>query len=72
VMDTEDIKLKARTDSLETPNAVREAISNTKYFADVQVRDIKSAADGRVDFRLVLSLSKTVLGQTDKSMAARQ
>lgn len=59
VMDTEDIKIKAKTDSLETPNAIREAIANSKYFADVQVKDIKTGQDGRVDFRVILSLSKT-------------
>jgi general secretion pathway protein L len=68
VMDTEDIKIKAKTDSLETPNAIREAIANSKYFADVQVKDIKTGQDGRVDFRVILSLSKK---PTEKTAAGR-
>jgi hypothetical protein len=67
-MDTEDIKIKAKTDSLETPNAIREAIANSKYFADVQVKDIKTGQDGRVDFRVILSLSKK---PTEKTAAGR-
>lgn len=58
VMDTEEIKIRAHTDSLDTPNAIREAIANGKYFADVQVKDIKTAPDGRVDFRIILTLNK--------------
>ncbi|MCX8071514.1 MAG: pilus assembly protein PilM [Candidatus Binatia bacterium] len=58
VMDTEEIKIRAHTDSLDTPNAIREAIANGKYFADVQVKDIKTAPDGRVDFRMILTLNK--------------
>jgi general secretion pathway protein L len=58
VMDTEEIKMRAHTDSLDTPNAIREAIANGKYFADVQVKDIKSGPDGRVDFRMILTLNK--------------
>lgn len=58
VMDTEEIKIRAHTDSLDTPNAIREAIARVKYFADVQVKDIKSGPDGRVDFRMVLALNK--------------
>ncbi|GIW43001.1 MAG: hypothetical protein KatS3mg077_0283 [Candidatus Binatia bacterium] len=59
VMDTEEIKIRAHTDSLDTPNAIREAIANGKYFADVQVKDIKTAPDGRVDFRIILTLNKS-------------
>jgi hypothetical protein len=59
VMDTQEIKLRAHTDSLDAPNAIREAIANAKYFADVQVKDIKTAADGRVDFRMLLTLNKS-------------
>ncbi|HVM98411.1 MAG TPA: type II secretion system protein GspL [Candidatus Acidoferrales bacterium] len=62
VMDTEDIKIKAKSDSLDTPNAIREAIANTHYFADVQVKNIKSGNDGKVDFQLVLSLNKDAAG----------
>jgi general secretion pathway protein L len=58
VMDTEDIKIKAKADSLDTPNAIREALANTRYFSEVQVKNIKSGQDGRVDFQLVLVLSK--------------
>lgn len=58
VMDTQEIKIRARTDDLDTPNAIREAVAKSKYFADVQVRDIKTAPDGRVDFRMILTLTK--------------
>ena len=66
VMDTEDIKIKAKTDSLDTPNAIREAIASIHYFADVQVKDIKSSPDGKVDFRIVLALSKDGAGAPTK------
>ncbi len=58
VMDTQEIKIRAHTDSLDTPNAIREAIAGSRYFADVQVKDIKSAPDGRVDFRMILVLNR--------------
>lgn len=58
VMDTQEIKIRAHTDSLDTPNAIREAIAGSKYFAEVQVKDIKTGPDGRVDFRIVLALNK--------------
>ncbi|GBD25717.1 hypothetical protein HRbin30_01041 [bacterium HR30] len=67
VMDTEEIKIRAHTDSLDTPNAIREAIANGKYFADVQVKDIKTAPDGRVDFRIILTLNKGGLPAAGRS-----
>jgi general secretion pathway protein L len=59
VMDTEGVRIKAKTDSFETADAVKQGLLNTHYFADVQVKDVKTAPDGKgVDFRIVLSLSK--------------
>ena len=57
VMDVDGVRVKARTDSFETADQIKQKLVNTKAFADVQVKDIKQAADGSVDFRLVLSLS---------------
>ncbi len=59
VMDTEGVRIKAKTDAFETADAVKQDLLNTHYFADVQVKDVKAAADGKgVDFRIILSLSK--------------
>jgi general secretion pathway protein L len=58
IMDTEGVRIKAKTDSFETADAVKQSLLNTHYFADVQVKDVKAGHDGKVDFRLALSLSK--------------
>ena len=58
VMDPEGVRIKAKTDSFETADAVKQGLLNTRYFGDVQVKDVKAAQDGRVDFRILLSLSK--------------
>lgn len=71
VMDTTEIKLKARTDSLEAPNAVREAIAKGGYFPLVEVKDIKTGQDGQVDFRIVLSLAKSETGSAASGRQGR-
>ena len=58
VMDPEGVRIKAKTDSFETADAVKQGLLNTHFFGDVQVKDVKAAPDGRVDFRILLSLSK--------------
>jgi general secretion pathway protein L len=58
IMDTEGVRIKAKTDSFETADAIKQRLVNTQTFGDVQVKDIKSAPDGSVDFRIVLGLSK--------------
>ena len=58
VMDPEGVRIKAKTDSFETADAVKQGLLNTHYFADVQVKDVKAGQDGKVDFRILLSLSK--------------
>jgi len=57
VMDVDGVRVKARTDSFETADQIKQKLVNTKAFADVQVKDIKQTSDGSVDFRIVLSLS---------------
>jgi|SRR5579862_2695843 len=54
-MDLEGIKAKAKADSFEAVDAIKQQIANTHTFSDVQVKDVKAAADGKgVDFRLVI------------------
>ena len=58
IMEPEAVRIKAKTGSFEAADTIKQQLINTHYFADVQVKDVKSAADGRVDFRLVLTLGK--------------
>jgi hypothetical protein len=58
VMDTDGVRMKVKTDSFESVDAIKQQLLNTHYFGDVQVKDVKTATDGKVDFRLVLALSK--------------
>jgi len=63
VMDTDGIRAKAKADSFEAANTVKQQIEKTNYFAEVEVKDIKTAADGNsVDFRIVIVLTKDVAG----------
>jgi general secretion pathway protein L len=62
MMDPEAVRIKAKTDSFEAVDTIKQQLLNTHYFADVQVKDVKSASDGKVDFRLVLALSKEGAG----------
>ena len=58
IMEPEAVRLKAKTGSFEAADTIKQQLINTHYFGDVQVKDVKSAPDGRVDFRMVLTLSK--------------
>ncbi len=60
VMDPEAVRIKAKTDSFEAVDTIKQQLINTHYFGDVQVKEVKAAQDGKVDFRLVLSLNKEV------------
>jgi len=58
VMDPEAVRIKARADSFEAVDSIKQQLLNTHYFGDVQVKEVKAAQDGKVDFRLVLTLNK--------------
>jgi len=59
VMDPEGIRAKAKAESFEAVDAIKQQITNTHAFADVQVKDVKAAPDGKgIDFRLVIALNK--------------
>ena len=58
IMDTETVRIKAKTNSFEAVDTIKQQLLNAHYFADVQVKDVKSGQDGRVDFRLVLALDR--------------
>ncbi|MFQ5665098.1 MAG: pilus assembly protein PilM [Candidatus Binatia bacterium] len=62
LMDPESVRIRAKTDSFEAVDTVKQQLLNTQYFADVQVKDVKSTPDGRVDFRLALTLGKAGTG----------
>jgi len=65
VMDTEGIRAKAKAESFEAVDAVKQQIEKANYFADVQVKDAKAAGDGKgIDFRIVIVLSKDTSGGT--------
>ena len=58
IMEPEAVRIKAKTASFESADMIKQQLINTHYFGDVQVKDVKSTPDGKVDFRLVLTLSK--------------
>jgi hypothetical protein len=58
IMDPEAVRIKAKTDSFEAVDTIKQQLLNTHYFGDVQVKEVKTAPDGKVDFRLVLALNK--------------
>jgi len=58
VMEPESVRVKAKTDTFEAVETIKQNLASTHYFADVQVKDVKTAPDGKADFRLVLSFSK--------------
>jgi general secretion pathway protein L len=58
VMDPEAVRIKAKADSFEEVDSIKQQLLNTHYFGDVQVKEVKAAQDGKVDFRLVLTLNK--------------
>jgi general secretion pathway protein L len=58
IMEPEAVRIKAKTASFESADAIKQQLINTHYFGDVQVKDVKSMPDGKVDFRLVLALNK--------------
>jgi general secretion pathway protein L len=58
IMEPEAVRIKAKTASFEAADTIKQQLINTHYFGDVQVKDVKSTPDGKVDFRLVLTLSK--------------
>lgn len=61
VMDTEGIRAKAKAESFEAVDTVKQQIEKSNYFAEVQVKDAKAAADGKgIDFRIVIVLTKDV------------
>jgi general secretion pathway protein L len=62
IMDPEAVRIKAKADSFEAVDAIKQQLLNTHFFGDVQVKEMKSAPDGKVDFRLVLALNKEASG----------
>lgn len=58
VMDPEAVRIKAKADSFEAVDGIKQQLLTTHYFGDVQVKEVKAAPDGKVDFRLVLTLNK--------------
>ncbi len=71
IMDPEAVRLKAKTDSFEAVDTMKQQLLNTHYFGDVQVKEVKSSADGKVDFRLILALNKDA-GASGSGAAANQ
>jgi general secretion pathway protein L len=58
IMEPEAVRIKAKTASFEAADTIKQQLLNTHYFGDVQVKDVKSMPDGKVDFRMVLTFSK--------------
>jgi general secretion pathway protein L len=53
-VDTEGIRIHARTDSYESVNLVTQALQRVPGTTDAQVKDVKTGVDGRVEFRASL------------------
>ncbi len=70
VMDPDSVRLKAKTDSFESVDALKQQLLNAHYFGDVQVKDVKSTPDGKVDFRLIFSLNKEGAAAAGSAAAA--
>lgn len=62
VMEPDGVRIRAKSDSFENVDAIKQSVGDTHYFGDVQVKDVKSSPDGKVDFRLILTLSKEGAG----------
>lgn len=59
-MDTGQIRMKSSTESFETADVIKQKIAATKYFGNVEVKNVKQCQDGQcVDFMLMLDLSKS-------------
>lgn len=70
-MDLEGIKAKAKSDSFESVDAIKQQIASTHTFSDVQVKDVKAAPDGKgVDFRLVIGFGAAGAAQEGTQPAA--
>lgn len=58
IMDPDSVRIKGKTDSFEAADSIKQDLLNAHFFSDVQVKDVKTAPDGKVDFRLILTLNK--------------
>ncbi len=66
VMEPDGLRIRAKTDSFESVDAIKQHVADAHYFGDVQVKDVKSNAEGKVEFRMLLTLSKDAGGAAPK------
>jgi general secretion pathway protein L len=66
VMEPEGVRMRAKTDSFESVDAIKQHVADAHYFGDVQVKDVKSSPEGKVEFRMLLTLSKDAGGAAPK------
>jgi general secretion pathway protein L len=66
VMDPEGVRIRAKTDSFESVDAIKQRVADAHYFGDVQVKDVKSTPEGKAEFRMLLTLSKDAGGAAPK------
>lgn len=58
-MDPDAVRIRGRTESFESVDALKKQLATLPYFRDIQVKDSKAASDGKgVEFRLILTLNK--------------
>ncbi len=59
VMDTDSVRIRGKTASFESIDAIKKQLAAVTYFREVQVKDSRASRDGTgVDFRLILLLNK--------------
>ncbi len=52
VMEPDGLRIRAKTDSFESVDAIKQHVADAHYFGDVQVKDVKSNAEGKAEFRM--------------------
>jgi general secretion pathway protein L len=60
VMDPDEVRLNANTDTFESVDVIKQHLLETGFFSDVQVKDaVTSKRDSGIDFRVVMTLNKS-------------
>jgi len=57
-IDVDGVHLRAKTSSFEAVETIRKKIAESPLFGEVQVKDPRTTADGKVEFRMNLLLGK--------------
>lgn len=58
MMDADAIRLKCNVDNFESVDTIKQQLSATALFSEINVRDVRANPKGGVDFRMTLPFSK--------------